>query len=92
MYTIEKGRSIKKVIEVTLEATATDTANMKIGQTFYVYNSGNAVMTIGAISSECLIPIPAGVKDGPFITKDGHFYTKGTAGQKAVIAFMEDLG
>lgn len=96
MYTIEKGRKIDSgtygVIEITHTGSAQDTSNMQKGKTFYVYNTGNASMTFGPSSAGCLMPIAAGGKDGPFVTTDGHFYTKGTAGQKAVIMFVEDLG
>lgn len=95
-YVWEKGRALDTStngnIVITLAGTATDTTGMKQGKSFYIYNTGNATMYFGASSAGCVIPLATGSKDGLFISKDGHFYTKGTAGQTAMIQFVEDLG
>lgn len=75
---------------VTLAATST-LVNVKQGKTFRVYNTGNALMYIGPTLASCDVglPIGAGGKDGDFVSGNGGFYMRGTAGQTAVIVYFE---
>lgn len=94
MLTSDIGRKIDSgtngIQSVTLAGTST-LINVKIGKTFRVYNTGNAIMYMGPTSALCDvgIPIPTNSKDGDFVSVDGKFYMRGTAGQTATIVYFE---
>ena len=75
---------------VTLAGTSS-LVQVKAGMSFMVYNTGNAVMYIGPTAESCTVglPIQSNSRDGAFISRDGNFYMRSTAGQTATIVYFE---
>ncbi|MGE5631381.1 MAG: hypothetical protein ACM3TR_09830 [Caulobacteraceae bacterium] len=90
-YVINKAMKISGVQSVTLAATSTLVSVQ--ARPFRVYNTGTAVMFFGPTAALCDIGVALqpNANDGLFVSADGKFYMRGTAGQTATIVYFDQV-